>query len=292
MVRVVSAVQERALYALAEYRWLTVQHMIAIGVGKDVGHLRQQLNRLMTVTKDANGKAQYKPNEIGVVGFGAGALGKMSRYYYLTDKGAALLEGSDYDGPPPRPVKNPPVFRNDYWHKTRTIDFRILLANFIEENGYELQLERQYFNRLPKAGTTPARPETSIDLSPGYIDPDSIYRLRDPDGRQRLLLVEVERGRKTEKAVEKIIKYAQILSEGEEGPINRTFRFGKRAPRVIWLFEDRSLLESVQKRLAGERWLETMGRVFYLKTIGELSPETLLEGWHRPSIAGERVSLF
>lgn len=276
------------LRALNIYRFLSRAQMLELGLAKDPGHLGKVLGSMVSAKKGRDGLPLEK--EIGMLEFGTiPGVGRLSRLHYLAEKGAEWLEEFDADGPPAKPVKHPPRFQNDYFHRVRTVDFYIMLTQFAAAQGHDITLVRQYFNRLPKQGNTPARPSTSIDLRPGYIDPDSIYMLRDPDGTERLLLVEIVNGHPVKRVAEKFPKYAQAIHAKH---VNDAFNFGKRAPRVLWLFEHQRTMELVQQRLAEDRWVQATARVFFLRTLESCTAETMRDGWQRVQPSSGAVSLF
>jgi hypothetical protein len=230
------------------------------------------------------------PKEIGMLDFGVlPRIGRLSRLYFLAPEGATLLAETDPDGQEPKPVLHAVRFQNDYFHRVNTVDFHITLSQFAAAEGHEITLVRQYFNRLPKEGKTPPRPSTSIDLNPGYLDPDSIYMLRDRNGIERLLLVEIANGHKVDRVVSKLPKYGQALADNK---INHTFNYGKRGPRVLWLFEHQRTLELVQQRAADDPWVTASLPYFFMRTMTDCTPETLMPGWLRPLPNGEVVPLF
>lgn len=279
----------KVLEALNTYRFLSVPQMIRLGIAKDEGHLRKVLGRMVSAKKDAHGIP--RPKEIGMLDFGSiPRVGRLPRLYFLAPKGAdelALIP--DRDGPPVKAIEHAVRFQNDYFHRVHTVDFHITLAQFAAAEGHTLSLVRQYFMRLPKVGKAPPRPSTSIDLKPGYIDPDSIYMLTGPDGTERLLLVEIANGIKTDRIAKKLPLYAQALSEGK---INAAFNYGSRAVRVLWLFEHQRTMELVQERMKGDRWMHVMGAHFFLRTLADCTPPTLRASWLHPVTRHAPVTLF
>lgn len=277
----------KVLQALNEYRWLTTTQMLRLGIAKDRGNLNKVLTGLVKPRK--KGDTGWREKEIGMIDFGAlPGVGRMARQCYLAQQGADLLDLFDPDGPPAKPIKHPPRFQNDYFHRVATVDFHIVLARFAEMYGHEISLTRQYFSWQPRSGKTPARPGTSIDLKPGFIDPDSIYRLRAPDGKDRLLLVEIANGKRVDRVVSKFEKYAQVL---ERRVINQTFSYEK-GVRVLWLFENQRTLELVQKRAVENDWINSRLPHFFLRPLAECTPDTLIEGWQRHDPAEGLVALF
>lgn len=276
------------LRALNVYRFLTVKQMLKLGIARDVGHLRKVLAGMISARQSKTG--QVRPKEIGMIEFGVlPRIGRLSRLYYLARDGAELLREFDPDGPEPQPILRPVRFQNDYFHRVNTIDFHITLQKFANQTGQEITINRQYFNRLPKSGKTPPRPSTSIDLQPGYLDPDSTYMLRDRDGTERLLLVEIANGQRVDRIVNKLPRYGQALAEDK---INRAFKYGKRAPRILWLFDRQRTLELVQERAASDEWIQATQPYFFMRTLHDCTPGNFLENWQRPAPGQEAVSLF
>lgn len=277
----------KVLQALNQFRFLTTTQILRLGIAKDRGNLNKVLASMVSATRDEQNIP--RPKEIGALDFGAIAgVGRLPRMYFLAPKGAELLAELDPDGAPPRPIVNAVRFRNDYFHRVHTVDFHITLARFAAATGHEITLNRQYFTWRPKQGSAPARPSTSIDLKPGFIDPDSIYRLTGPDGVERLFLVEVANGDKVARVANKLTEYAQVL---ERQVINQAFDFPK-GVRVLWIFEHEPTLERVRSRVGEDSWVQNYAPHFFLRPMSEISPETLVEGWRRPHSNEDAVSLF
>ena len=262
--------------------------MLRLGVAKDRGNLSKVLRGMISAKKDKSGIPL--PHHIGMIDFGVIAgVGRLSRLHFLAPLGAELLTEVDPDGPPAKPIEHAVRFRNDYFHRVRTIDFHITMTEFADANGHKITLTRQYYNRLPKHGKTLARPSTSIDLKPGYIDPDSIYRLTTADDKDRLLLVEIANGHKVDRIAKKIPEYARAL---ETRKINNAFEFGNKAVRVLWLFEHARTLELVQERLKNNDWAQAFAPHFFLRTMDECTGANLLEGWQTVHTGTNLVKLF
>lgn len=278
----------KVLQALNEFRFLSINQMLRLGVAKDRGNLSKVLGSMVSAKKDKAGIPL--PKEIGMLDFGVIAgIGRLSRLYFLAPKGAEALAEADRDGPPARPVLHAVRFQADYFHRVHTVDFHITLAEFAAAAGHELPLVRQYFNRLPKDGKSPARPSTSIDLKPGFIDPDSIYMLRDPaKDIDRLLLVEIANGHKVDRVVKKLPRYAQAI---ENRKVNDAFNYGNKSPRVLWLFEHKRTLELVQRRLETDRWTQALAPHFFFRTLADCTTETFVEGWQgaQPEASARRL---
>jgi hypothetical protein len=277
----------KVLEALNTYRFLTIPQMLRLGIAKDRGNLSKVLSSMISAKRDDSGIP--RPKEIGVLDFGSIAgIGRLARLYFLAPKGADDLTALDRDGPPARAIEHAVRFRNDYFHRVNTVDFHITLAMFANQFGHEINLVRQYFTRLPKDGKAPARPSTSIDLRPGYIDPDSIYKITDQDQRSRLLLVEIANGQKVDRIAKKLIQYAQVL---ESKKINQAFDYDK-GVRVLWVFEHQRTLELVQKRMANDEWVQAYQQHFFFQTLAACTPNTLSENWRRPGAGCAVVPLF
>jgi hypothetical protein len=277
----------KVLEALNTYRFLTIPQMLRLGIAKDRGNLSKVLSSMISAKRDDSGIP--RPKEIGVLDFGSIAgIGRLARLYFLAPKGADDLTALDRDGPPARAIEHAVRFRNDYFHRVNTVDFHITLAMFANQFGHEINLVRQYFTRLPKDGKAPARPSTSIDLRPGYIDPDSIYKITDQDQRSRLLLVEIANGQKVDRIVKKLIQYAQVL---ESKKINQAFDYDK-GVRVLWIFEHQRTLELVQKRMASDEWVQAYDQHVFLRTLDGCDRNTLLADWQRPCPSSAPVVLF
>jgi hypothetical protein len=266
------------LKALAKYRYLTTNHMLAMGIAKDRGHLGKVLTNLLSTNKK-DGVPGRRPKEIGELDFGVKVgKGRLPRMYYLTRRGADLLE---HVQPDLVPVPFPPrvvQFAPDYEHRVRTVDFHITLSLWALENEQTVVWFRRYYDWWPASKKARQHPVTRIALEHKNIVPDAIFLLRDATETERLCIFEMANGMDTGRVVEQMREYCRGLDQGR---INQAFDYGKKAVRILFVFEHQRLLDLVQAKAMKDRWIQQYAPHFFLKTSDNCDPYTLQKDWHR-----------
>ncbi len=265
------------LKALAEYRYLTTNQILDLGLAKDRGYLGKVLSGLLSVGGKGAGK-QRRPKEIGELDFGVKVgKGRLPRMYYLTKRGAELLE---HVQPDLTPVPYPPrvvQFAPDYEHRVRTIDFHIALNAWAKTSEQEVLWFRRYYDWWPATEKSRQHPVTRIQLEHKNIVPDALFMLNDNASIERLFAFELANGMDTGRVVDQMREYCRGLDQGR---INDAFDYGKKAVRILYVFEHQRLLELVQTKAMKDRWLQNYAPHFFLKTADECSPTTMQINWH------------
>ena len=220
--------QQQVLEALAEYHYLSPSQMVRVGLSTSVGAMRRTLQRFAFELKGENGwKIRNKKAEIGAIRAGVDRdSGRIARMYYLTKHGAELVAESRQTDPErifyPR---GDTLALADVPHRRLTIDFRIELNRFVEEQGHTVEFYHQYFrtsgaNRGTEAGGR-LRKHTRIDFPEHLAEryqkpffwPDGIFALR--TGHKRILcLVEAYRGIDTGRVMRQLDWHVVALEHG------------------------------------------------------------------------------
>lgn len=277
------------LKALSEYRYLTTNQMLDLGIAKDRGHLGKVLSGLLSVGK-VDDKKQRRAKEIGELDFGVKVgKGRLPRMYYLTKRGAELLE---FVRPELAPVPYPPrvvQFAPDYEHRVRTINFQIILNQWASVNDQEVVWFRRYYDWWPASQKARQHPVTRIGLEHKNIIPDAIFLLKDANNIERLCAFELANGMDTGRVVDQMREYCRGLDQGK---INQAFDYGKKAVRILYVFEHPRLLELVQAKAMRDGWLQQYAAHFFLKTCDECTFLNLRETWHRLDADAPQSPLF
>ncbi len=255
------------LLALAEYRFLTTNQLLDLGVAKDRGYLGKILSGFLSAQKDEK-RGGRRAKEIGELDYGVRAgQGRLPRMYYLTQRGAELLSRAVPELPPVQFPRRVLYAAHDYNHKVRTIDFHIALSSWARHSDQDIAWILQYFDWHAKSGKSQPHTKTRIQISDRAINPDSIFMLTDPNGIERLYCFEMANGMDAGRVIKQMQNYCRGL---DEGSINHAFHFGNRAVRVLHVFEHPRLLELVQARAKSDRWLEKYAAHFFLKTCADI----------------------
>jgi len=169
-----SGTDEALLVAMATFRFLTIPQAVRLGIGgrENIG---ERLGRLRN--------AGY-----------VGALGNSPlhgpRVHWLTKRGAEAAG----ELLPPGVALNVPsrAYRGGAHLRARVgiVDCHIALVVWARQAGYVLDSACTEFSRNPQT----LSPATTLPAGEGTYTPDAIFQLTAPDGRRRLLVLELERG--------------------------------------------------------------------------------------------------
>jgi hypothetical protein len=271
-----SAVEERILEALAIYRYLTRDQLMRLGVSKDKRHLYTVLGRLQ--------KANRKPREIGELDFGAvPGKGRLSRLYFLTKRGADLLESARKDLEGVAYVQRATKFNQDYWHRVHTVDVHIALRSFATRDRHEVRYFKTYFEYARQNLAV-----TRVILESAIIVPDAICMLDCADGYERLFVLEMANGSDTGRIAKQIDRYIEAI---EQRAIERAVGADAETPaRVLFVFEHMRTLQNLRARLKGDRRLEKWSDYFFSKPLDQMASVPFRENWLR--LSGEDKTAF
>jgi Replication-relaxation len=277
------------LKALAEYRYLTTNQMLDLGIAKDRGYLGKVLADLQSAGKD-DGLRRRRPKEVGALDFGVKVgRGRLPRMYYLTKRGAFRLEDVEYES---APVPYPPrvvQFSPDYEHRVSTVDFHIALNMWAEKSDQNLRWFRRYYDWWPANKKRRQHPVTQISLEHKNIVPDALFMLDDKSGAERLFAFEMANGMDTGRVVDQMREYCRGLDQGK---INAAFNYGTKAIRILYVFEHQRLLELVQAKAVQDRWLQQYAAHFFLKTTDDISQSEFVTVWKKLDAGSSSVRLF
>lgn len=242
--------------------------------------MRRTLRRFAFELKGDNGqKIRNTKAEIGAIKAGVDRdSGRIARMYYLTKHGAELVAESRQIGPEnifyPRGDK---LVLADVPHRRLTIDFRIELNRFAEQQGYAVDFYHQYFrtagaNRGTEAGDR-LRKLTRIDFPERLAErykkqfflPDGIFALR--TGQKRILcLVEACRGIDTGRVMQQLDWHVVALEHGLP-----SLKYGfDTANKVLLVFETESAIAAVLNRLLTRTDLDAFRGLIACSTIERL----------------------
>lgn len=220
----------RVLEHLAAYRYLTPQQFLRLGVSDSRQWLWRVLRQLESGERPLIRKIEYGVHP---------AAGKLPKVNYLAKSGAEEL--ADGLGRDPRaifyPKQHTNLFRNDYFHRTATIDFQIELARYVRSVGALPWFHAYFHKQGSNRAAVPAnrlQAVTKVKLQRFSIIPDGIFRLDTADGNPWLFALEVKNGADTGAALQQIEGHIEAL---EEGAVSSQFGFSK-AHRVLFVFSE------------------------------------------------------
>ncbi len=285
-----SPVAFEILKALAEYRYLTTNQIIALGIVRDRGYLGKVLASLLSASR-REGTPERKPKEIGELDYGVNPkTGRRPRMYYLTKRGAQLLELLDSDQIPARYPSRVVRFAPDYQHRVSCVDFQMAVSHWAREAGQDVIDYRQYFYWSKGTKKINPHPVTRLFLYKKRLDTDALFNLKDPSGVERSFVFEMVNGRETTRVLAKMEHLAIAIHNGS---LNSVLSIpANKAVRIIFVFEHQRVAELVAGRAHTFPYLKQYAQHFYLKSIDDISPANLKEGWLTLSPSLKTRSLF
>lgn len=195
--------QQLALEALAEYRFLTVQQMVILGVSKSATSLRDNVLKPLA----RRSRAPVTHQDVGKV------LGT-SYVWSLTKRGAKDL--AEAWGVEPDAIPYPKggiQFGSQYWHRLAQIDFHIAINQWANKIGAEVVLKHRDYVMIGSQRRKGQTAETKINLASGsYIIPDGIFGFK-LNGTAYLYALEIHHGTSAQKATAKLQTYYEALME-------------------------------------------------------------------------------
>ncbi len=265
------------LKALSQYRYLTTNQILDLGIAKDRGHLGKVLSSLLSANRRST-TGERKPKEIGELDFGVKVgKGRLPRMYFLTKRGAQLLEMMTPDQAPVRFPARVVRFAPDYEHRVSCVNFHIALNTWATGADQAVVNYRHYFDWSPaRSGQAPA-PATRLQLGHKRIDADAIFLLKDPAGVERSFVFEMANGVDTGRVLEKMEHLARAL---DDRSLNRALSFPPdKAVRILFVFEHRRTAELVATRAGSFRKVSEFAPHFLLKTLKDVGDANFRQDW-------------
>lgn len=235
--------QQRALLALARYRYLTVGQMIAAGVAKNDSHIRADvLPRLCDRASDNLVKSHEFPR--------FGAKGRLPRVHTLTKLGAEVV--ADMERCDLSEIVYPVggvQYANDFDHRAAYIDCCIAFDAWIEaDERRECLAFRHHFDKTGanRSGTQRMRSVCRIDLPGGrrFIVPDGLAFF-DTGTKKRAVAIEFHNFPDTGRAVKQLAGHMEPL----ELDAYSSFFGHNAAGRVLSISSDPGLAVRVMDRM-------------------------------------------
>ena len=263
--------QTAILAALAQYRFLTVDQMQAIGIntGKSKSHLYRIIADLCGTPALVE---KYAPIPIH-------GKGKFPSLHYLTKKGAdTLAELRQCDPKRFKFPKGTVRISRMLVHFTRCVWCEIHVRKWAERNSntvgfYFNDFDTEGDNRTGKGGKLHKLARIDTDKGERLI-PDAAFQLTDADGAPRLFLIEVHNEMRSKRIHEKLTEYREAIADGS---IQRHFQYDH-SPRILTIFEEQKhigyAIDAMQKGGKFRGWEP----YFYFKTLEDLQAD-FRYGW-------------
>lgn len=229
--------QQRVLEALACFQYLTVKHMLRLGLSKSANSLRQHTLKRMTESQLIKGHDfNFIPKE-----------GKPFRVHYLTPKGVEVLAESlrldinDIEYP-----KGGVQFSIDYQHRMNFIDFHIAFRHWAEITTRDIEFVDSYFDKIgsQRGGNVHSTAKTRVQLNGKAFIPDGITRYQDGK-KSRLVVIEIHNGTNTKRIRDQLLDHLTTITKGLISD-----KYGHEFANFVWSVHEReSTLKSVKKQM-------------------------------------------
>lgn len=268
--------QDKALCALAEFKYLTTGQLLELGVMTNRSNLNKQLLEL---------KNRSYPL-IGSITFGVHPkLGKLESVHYLTVHGARLLTETYGNTLVIRyPKGTNQLFQKDYFHRLNTVSFHISLNAWAKQQDFELKRFVTYFDKLTSGKSKGFRAESAIEIhSEQYLIADAVFLLQ-TKRRTELYCVEVFNDDDTSRIHNSLFGHLQALRNGQP---SRQFGLDY-GSRVLCIFDKPVYKEQAMQRLKEDPRFVSSKAHFLFKTMAEIKAGEL-DQWEL--FDGERVGM-
>lgn len=251
------------LEALNEYRFLTVQQMVRLGIADTNTTMYRYMKNFNS------GKAKH----IGTVHYkDLPEHGRLPSMHFLKKAGAEVLQEQLNLLPEQIGFKDYDLhFERDRAHRIQLVDFHIALKQFCTIYNGDIEFFHVYYdfsgaNRTKDETREALRSDTKIDYKDTYIRPDFNCCIYDHTGKRSLFTGEIQRGKDTKRNVEKIKAHAYAMAEGALSQAYGEDTFYK----VLYIFNDkdamRLTLDRVNKDPNLVELLEQLKRYFVFTT--------------------------
>lgn len=261
--------QIQILEALAEFKFLTTEQMIDIGICQ---HKRTAYFLLKPL------RERHKPL-IGRISLHQWiGQARLHDLFYLTKYGASFLdeqrimplEKIRY------PVGTPTVVTRDYKHRVATINIHIAISRYVKKNFDHMITVSSYFDQKGsnRSGDTIITNKIPINGFQ-YIYPDLITHSQHGEA-SHLFVWEQHNGKDTGRLIEQVERHIACIKEWW---VSKAFGMQRKLHRVGIIFEHHSILEATMQRLNqkyGER--DELYRFFIFKHQNDLN--AFYGHWH------------
>lgn len=285
MFKALTATESRILFALGKFKFLTVSHMMKLGIMSHRNHLNTNLKKL---------RERGKPLVHSLV-FGVHPqIGKLENFHCLTKYGKQLL--LDFAGNEMEAVKAPiglqSLFVHDYQHRKFTIDFHVCVEKWINAHpDYSLDLFDRYFDKV--GNNRRSKSLTSLTKLPlpnnQHLFADGIFIVSDPDSNLSLFCFEMYNGKDTKRVIKQLTSHKEAIKTGSPSEKFGLNKLGK-SNRVLCVFEEESCMKAVLTRLNTKSAFANYSNHFLFKPLAQVAPENIFQDW--TNLNGEHIAIF
>ena len=254
--------QIKAIELLSIFKYLSSSQFVKMGVFKKRSYLTNSLKILLDTKNPLISKHDFNPIN-----------GKLESFYYLTKYGKRfLINECEYDE---IQIKVPSgvnqIYLKDYFHRKYTIDFHIAFRQWVESQEGQVDFLNYYFD---KAGNNrsgndyvTALNKIQLDESISFI-PDINEKFTINEKKYHFLL-EQHNGNDSKRLFEQLYVHIHAILKQA---VSLKYDY-KKPYKVVIVCEERSVKDSVIKRLAKVQGIEHYNNFFIFKTNDELEED-------------------
>ena len=261
---VFSPQQWQVLQALNQYRFLTVEQMLRLGISKNAISLRSKTLFALRYHKAIH--------SVKIGSF-------LPDVHFLTKKGADLLSSLEgIDVPFSASGKKQNFSALFARHRFAQVDFHIGIEEWAHQRGdAETLLALQDFMGESKTGRRKPKPATELhipDLVHSII-PDGTFAVKLTTGPIALYLVEIHRTTQSKSVTQKLNQYFDVI---RSGAVRQKYGYEVN-PIVCSVHHQSSVLRSVKSRLMAQPEFAVFKHNFVFHTLDDLTTN-FTDGWH------------
>ncbi|MEM7241244.1 MAG: replication-relaxation family protein [Pseudomonadota bacterium] len=252
------------LKALSQYRFLTVEQMLRLGISKNQKSLRDKT--LFTLRH----LGHIHSEKIGSF---------LPDVHHLTPKGHELIEAIEGFAQTPASKRSRQPFSALFArHRFAQVDFHIGLRQWIDARGdAEISLALQDFISAPRTRRDKPKPSTELNVPElvNTIIPDGTFAVSLDTGQTAVYLVEIHRSTQSKAVTEQLSRYFEVIKSGIIAK-----KYGIQAnPIICSVHHQSAVLTSVKARLNAHQGFAPFNRNFVFKSLDSLT-EDFAGGWH------------
>ncbi|MEJ1472354.1 MAG: replication-relaxation family protein [Candidatus Sedimenticola sp. (ex Thyasira tokunagai)] len=274
----------KALFSLASYQYLTASQMERLGVGKNRKTIRDYTLRRLT---------RIRPALVGAQDFGMiPGVGRLEVVYFLTEHGAQIVaEQLRCDVSELVYPKHGIRYQDDYFHRIHHVNFHISLRQWVDQRpGAELEFFNSYYTKtkgkkIRSVNQVYFKPNPSLPMHyRKTIEPDGIFRFT-ASGKSFLCAMEIHRKPDSKYITKQLDTHMtaldqSLLAEQYDHPADNL---------VLSVHESVSSFKSVQRRLMDNPEFEKFLPFFHFNLTEYAGAD--LQG-HWITADGKNSSLF
>lgn len=253
--------QIKAIELLLIFKYLTSSQFVKMGVFKKRAYLTNSLKILLDTKHPLISKHDFNPIN-----------GKLESFYYLTKYGKKFLRDElAYDETQIKvPLGVNQIYLKDYFHRKYTIDFHLYFRKWLELNDGQINFLNYYFDKVGnnrsgnKNEYVTALNRIQLNETNSFIpDINAKFTI---DNKEYFFLFEQHNGNDAKRLFEQLYIHIHAMSKKA---VSSKYNY-KKPYKVVVVCEEKSVKDSVIKRLQKEEGIEYYNNFFIFKTNDEL----------------------